>query len=206
MGRILREDSITVAGNGRISGIIVPMALSATVFAFDVDLADSDRQVYEQLSLRLARHPSESDEFLVARLLAYCLEYTEGIEFSRGLSDADDPPIAVCDLTGRLRAWIDVGTPAAERLHRAGKAADRVVVYVHKEHRQWLRQLEGAVIHRRDGLVIQAFDPAFVAAFVARLERRMGGSSMRNPAQRTSRRTSRTMRSSTSGVKGPGRP
>ena len=173
MGRILREDSITVAGNGRISGIIVPMALSATVFAFDVDLADSDRQVYEQLSLRLARHPSESDEFLVARLLAYCLEYTEGIEFSRGLSDADDPPIAVCDLTGRLRAWIDVGTPAAELLHRAGKAADRVVVYVHKEHRQWLRQLEGAVIHRRDGLVIQAFDPAFVAAFVARLERRM---------------------------------
>jgi uncharacterized protein YaeQ len=173
MGRILREDSITVAGNGRISGIIVPMALSATVFAFDVDLADSDRQVYEQLSLRLARHPSESDEFLVARLLAYCLEYTEGIEFSRGLSDADDPPIAVCDLTGRLRAWIDVGTPAAERLHRAGKAADRVVVYVHKEHRQWLRQLEGALIHRRDGLVIQAFDPAFVAAFVARLERRM---------------------------------
>ena len=173
MGRILREDSITVAGNGRISGIIVPMALSATVFAFDVDLADSDRQVYEQLSLRLARHPSESDEFLVARLLAYCLEYTEGIEFSRGLSDADDPPIVVCDLTGRLRAWIDVGTPAAERLHRAGKAADRVVVYVHKEHRQWLRQLEGAVIHRRDGLVIQAFDPAFVAAFVARLERRM---------------------------------
>ena len=173
MGRILREDSITVAGNGRISGIIVPMALSATVFAFDVDLADSDRQVYEQLSLRLARHPSESDEFLVARLLAYCLEYTDGIEFSRGLSDADDPPIAVCDLTGRLRAWIDVGTPAAERLHRAGKAADRVVVYVHKEHRQWLRPLEGAVIHRRDGLVIQAFDPAFVAAFVARLERRM---------------------------------
>jgi uncharacterized protein YaeQ len=173
MGRILREDSITVAGNGRISGIIVPMALSATVFAFDVDLADSDRQVYEQLSLRLARHPSESDEFLVARLLAYCLEYTEGIEFSRGLSDADDPPIAVCDLTGRLRAWIDVGTPPAERLHRAGKAADRVVVYVHKEHRQWLRQLEGALIHRRDGLVIQAFDPAFVAAFVARLERRM---------------------------------
>lgn len=149
------------------------MALSATVFAFDVDLADSDRQVYEQLSLRLARHPSESDEFLVARLLAYCLEYTDGIEFSRGLSDADDPPIAVCDLTGRLRAWIDVGTPSAERLHRAGKAAERVVVYVHKEHRQWLRQLEGAVIHRRDALVIQAFDPAFVAAFVARLERRM---------------------------------
>jgi uncharacterized protein YaeQ len=149
------------------------MALSATVFAFDIDLADSDRHVYEQLSLRLARHPSESDEFLVARLLAYCLEYTEGIEFSRGLCDADDPPVAVRDLTGELRAWIDVGTPSAERLHRASKAADRVVVYVHKEHRQWLHQLEGAVIHRRDALVIHRFDPAFVAAIVARLERRV---------------------------------
>ena len=149
------------------------MALSATVFAFDVDLADSDRQVYEQLSLRLARHPSESDEFLVARLLTYCLEYTEGIEFSHGLCDADEPPIAVRDLTGELQAWIEVGTPSAERLHRASKAADRVVVYVHKEHRQWLRRLEGAVIHRRDALRIHAFDPGFVAALVARLERRL---------------------------------
>jgi uncharacterized protein YaeQ len=156
-----------------ISEIILLMALSATVFAVDVDLADSDRQVYEQLSLRLARHRSESAEFLVARLLAYCLEYREGIEFSRGLCDADDPPIAVRDLTGELQAWIDVGTPSAERLHRASKAAARVVVYVHKEHRQWLRQLEGAVIHRREAVRIQAFDPAFVAALVARLERRM---------------------------------
>ncbi len=149
------------------------MALSATVFAFEIDLADSDRHVYEHLSLRLARHPSESDEFLVARLLAYCLEYREGIEFSRGLCDADDPPVWVRDLTGEMRAWIDVGTPSAERLHRASKAADLVVVYVHKDYRQWLGQLEGAVIHRRDALMIRAFDPAFVAALVARLERRM---------------------------------
>jgi uncharacterized protein YaeQ len=149
------------------------MARSSTVFAFEIDLADSDRHVYEHLSLRLARHPSESDEFLVARLLAYCLEYKEGIEFSRGLCDADDPPIALRDLTGELREWIDVGTPSTERLHRASKSADRVVVYVHKEHRQWLRQLQGALIHRREALVIRAFDPALVAALVARLERRM---------------------------------
>src|SRR3954464_2548069 len=150
-----------------------PMALSSTVFAFEIDLADSDRHIYEHFSLRVAQHPSESEEFLVARLLAYCLEYTEGIEFSRGLCDADEPPIAVRDLTGELRAWIDVGTPSAERLHRASYAADRVVVYVHKEHRQWLRQLEGAVIHRRDALMIYAFDIALVSALVARLERRV---------------------------------
>ncbi len=71
------------------------MALGATVHNFDIDLADADRNVYETLALRVARHPSESDEYLVVRVLAYCLEYTEGIAFSRGgLSDADEPPIA----------------------------------------------------------------------------------------------------------------
>ena len=149
------------------------MALSSTVFVFDVDLADSDRQVYEHLSLRVARHPSESDEFLVARLLAYCLEYRDGIEFSRGLSDADDAPIAVRDATGKLLVWVDVGTPAPDRLHRAAKAAARVVVYVHKDPRQWLRQLEAATIHRRDQLELRAFDRELIAGIVSRLERRM---------------------------------
>jgi uncharacterized protein YaeQ len=149
------------------------MALSSTVFVFEIDLADSDRNVYETLSLRLARHPSESDEFLVARLLAYCLEYTGGIEFSRGLSDADEPPIAIRDLTGRLLAWIDVGTPSPDRLHRAAKLAPRVAVYVHKDPRQWLPELAKADIHRADALLLQAFDPQMIRALVSRLDRRL---------------------------------
>jgi uncharacterized protein YaeQ len=149
------------------------VALSSTVFAFEIDLADSDRQVYERLSLRVARHPSEADEFLVARILAYCLEYRDGIEFSRGLCDADDPPIVVRDPTGAVRTWIDVGTPSAERLHRASKAAPRVAVYVHKDHRQWLRQLAGATIHRRDAVELFALDRTLIAGTVSRLERRM---------------------------------
>ena len=149
------------------------MALSSTVFVFDIDLSDTDRHVYETLSLRIARHPSESDEFLIARLLAYCLEYTEGIEFSRGLSAADDPPIAVRDLTGVMRAWIDVGTPSADRLHRASKAAPRVAVYVHKEHRQWLAELERAKVHRAEAIEVRAFERELIAQMVSRLERRM---------------------------------
>ena len=149
------------------------MALSSTVFVFEIDLADADRNVYETLSLRLARHPSESDEFLVARLLAYCVEYTEGIEFSRGLSDADEPPIAVRDLTGRLLAWIDVGTPSPDRLHRAAKLAPRVAVYVHKDPRQWLPELAKAAIHRADALGLYAFDPQMIRALVSRLDRRL---------------------------------
>jgi uncharacterized protein YaeQ len=149
------------------------MALSSTVFTFEIDLSDADRSVYEHLELRVARHPSESDEFLVARVLAYCLEYTEGIEFSRGLSDADEPPIAVRDLTGEMRAWIDVGTPSAERLHRASKTVPRVAVYIHKEHAQWLDGLAGAKIHRAGTLDLRVIDRAFINELSAVLQRRM---------------------------------
>ena len=150
------------------------MALGATVYNFDIDLADSDRGVYETLALRVARHPSESDEYLVARVLAYCVEYTDGIAFSPGgLSDPNEPPIAVRDLTGALQAWIDIGTPDAARLHRASKLVSRVVVYVQKDPLQWLRTLAGERIHRAEALEIYAIDRALIAAIVARLERRM---------------------------------
>ena len=150
------------------------MALGATVYTIDIDLADSDRGVYETLALRVARHPSESDDYLIGRVLAYCLEYTEGIEFSRGgLSDADDPPIAVRDLTGRLQTWIDVGSPDAARLHKAAKLAPRVAVYMHRDPAQFLRSLAGARIHRVEALELYALDRPLVAALAARLERRM---------------------------------
>jgi uncharacterized protein YaeQ len=149
------------------------VALSSTVYNFDIDLADSDRAVYESLSLRVARHPSESEEYLVARLLAYCLEYTEGIEFSRGLCDPDDPAIAVRDLTGRLQAWIDIGAPDAARLHKASKLAQRVAVYTHKDVVQLLRNLRGEKIHHAESVEIHAIDRGLIALVVARLERRM---------------------------------
>jgi uncharacterized protein YaeQ len=149
------------------------MALTATIYNFDVELADSDRHVYESLALRLARHPSESEEYLIARLLAYLLEFAEGIEFSRGVSTPDKPTIAVRDLTGRMKTWIDIGTPDAERLHKASKLADRVVVYTHKDTAQFLKQLEGRKIHNAEALELYAIDRALVAALVARLERRL---------------------------------
>jgi uncharacterized protein YaeQ len=150
------------------------MALSSTVYTLDIDLADSDRGVYETLALRVARHPSESDDYLIGRLLAYCMEYTEGIEFSRGgLSDPDEPPIAIRDLTGRLHAWIDIGAPDAARLHKASKLAPRVAVYMHRDPGQFLRNLAGERIHRVEALELYALDRTFVAALAAKLERRM---------------------------------
>ncbi len=149
------------------------MALTATIHTFDVELADADREVYESLALRVARHPSETEEYLVTRVLAYALEFTEGIEFSRGLFEPDEPAIRVRDLTGQLRAWIEVGAPEAARLHRASKAVDRVAVYTHRDPAPWLGRLAGERIHRAAELELYAVDRGLVAALAARLERRV---------------------------------
>jgi len=149
------------------------MALGATVYVFQIELANSDRGVYEHLELRVARHPSETADHLLARIIAYCLEYTEGIGFSKGLSDSDEPAIAIRDLTGSMRSWIDVGLPEAARLHRAGKAAPRVVVYTHKDPAQLLARLGGEKIHRAAELELYALDRDWLAALERRLERRM---------------------------------
>ena len=149
------------------------MALTSTLYTLNIDLADSDRAVYETLDLRVARHPSESEEFLIARVLAYALEYQPGIDFSRGLSDPDEPPIFVRDLTGSMRAWIDIGTPSADRLHRASKSTPRVAVYNHKESHQWLAGLGSARIHRVEQLELLSLDRTLLGALAARLDRRM---------------------------------
>ena len=149
------------------------MALTATIHNFEIELADSDRGVYESLSLRIARHPSESEEYLVTRLLAYLLEYTEGIDFSRGVSEPDEPAVFVRDLTGAITTWIDIGTPDAARLHKASKSGARVVVYTHKNPEQYLKQLAGEKIHRAGELELYAVDRGLIAALVARLDRRM---------------------------------
>ncbi|MET0280528.1 MAG: YaeQ family protein [Steroidobacteraceae bacterium] len=149
------------------------MALGATIHVFNVQLAHVDRAIYETLELRLARHPSESAEYLVTRLLAYCLEFTEGIAFSKGLSDPDEPAITVRDLTGALQGWIEIGAPEAARLHKATKAAAHVAVYPTRDAGSWLARLAGERIHRGDEIAIHAIDPPLLTAFAAQLERRM---------------------------------
>src|SRR5947199_4756014 len=109
------------------------MALGDTIYVFDIELANSDSSVYESLRVSVARHPSETAERMLTRVLAYCLEYTEGIALTNGISEPEEPAIAIRDLTGALLVWIDVGTPEPTRLHRASKAARRVAVYAHKD-------------------------------------------------------------------------
>lgn len=149
------------------------MALTATIYNVSIELADMDRGVYETLDLKVAQHPSETDEALLARVLAYCREFTEGIGFSKGISSPDEPAVFVRDLTGVLRTWIDVGAPDAARIHRARKAVERVVVYTYKDPRQMLANWAGERIHKAESIEVFSFDLTFLAALVRRLERRM---------------------------------
>jgi uncharacterized protein YaeQ len=148
------------------------MALGATIYNFDIQLSNVDRGVYETLSIRAARHPSETAEYLATRVLAYCLEYADGITFSKGLAEPDEPAVVVRDLTGALKVWIEVGSPDAARLHKAAKASPRVAVYTYKDPSQVARQLEGERIHRAQEITIYGMPAAVVDGLVARLDRR----------------------------------
>jgi uncharacterized protein YaeQ len=150
------------------------MALTATVHSFEINLSDSDRGVYQPLIFRAARHPSETADYLVTRVLAYCLEFGEGLSFSKGgLSEPDVPALAVHDLTGAITRWIDIGLPEPERLHRATKAASGVAVYAHKDMAAWFARLGVEDIHRAQEIEIYAFDRELIAALSSRLARRM---------------------------------
>ncbi|MDB4943861.1 MAG: hypothetical protein JWP97_3395 [Labilithrix sp.] len=160
------------------------MASGATMHHVEVALSDVDRGVYESLDLRVAQHPSESMRYMLTRTLAYCLSYEEGIAFSKGgLSDTDEAPIAVKDPTGVLLAWIDIGAPSAERLHKASKAARKVTIFTHAELAQLRKEASTKAIHKLDAIEVYRFPPAFLDAIIAKMERNTSLEVTRNDGQ-----------------------
>lgn len=95
------------------------MAQTDPIYVLTIDLNDVDRGVYERLELRVARHPSETAEFMLIRVFAYCLEYEAGIAFGNDISSGDEPAVLVRYPTGRLTGWFEVGMPDASRVHRS---------------------------------------------------------------------------------------
>lgn len=148
------------------------MALTATLHTFTVQLADMDRDVYADFELRVARQPSETAEFMLVRLLAYCLEYEDGIALTEGIAAVDEPAVLVRDLTGRITNWIEVGAPDAERVHRGSKLAGRAAVYTHRDAQALVAQYAGRKIHRADEVPVYAFERSFLDEAAGRLQRR----------------------------------
>ncbi len=110
------------------------MALRATIYKADLNIADTDRNYYASHNLTVARHPSETDERMMVRLVAFALQASDELAFTKGLSETDEPDLWAKDLTGAISLWVDVGQPEERRILRACGRADQVVIYCYGGH------------------------------------------------------------------------
>lgn len=149
------------------------MALRATVFKVELGVSDLDRHYYQTHSLTLARHPSETDERMMVRLLAFMLNASETLEFGRGLSAEDEPALWDRDLTGAVGTWIEVGQPDERSLRRACGRADRVLVYTYGRGATiWWNQ-NAAAFGRLEKLTVWCIAPEDCARLESMVERGM---------------------------------
>lgn len=133
----MKSESLTETSTCKLQGIMQAiqfvehniMALKSTIYKIDLNIADMDRQYYAQHNLTLAKHPSETDERVMVRLIAFTLFANESLIFGKGLSDDEEPDLWQKDLTGAIQLWMDVGLPTEKDIRKAcGKSAQVAVV------------------------------------------------------------------------------
>ena len=147
------------------------MALKPTIYKAQIELADSDRNCYESLSLTLAKHPSETLERMTVRLLAYCLNYTRGIEFTKGISTAEEPDLWVHSDSGEIEHWIEIGHPEEPRLRKACGKARQVSVYAFAKSTPTWWKLNGDKISALPRIQVWQFDWAEIQAAANLIDR-----------------------------------
>ncbi|MES2898750.1 MAG: YaeQ family protein [Pseudomonadota bacterium] len=131
------------------------MALKATIYKAELQIADMDRNYYQEHILTLARHPSETDERMMIRLLAFAIHANEALTFTKGLFDTDEPDLWQKDLTGAIELWIEVGQPDEKRLMKACGRSARVVVYSYSATSHiWYKQVANKLERAKNLTVI----------------------------------------------------
>jgi uncharacterized protein YaeQ len=149
------------------------MALKATIFKADLQIADMDRHYYGDHALTIARHPSETDERMMVRVLAFALHAHELLGFGRGLSTDDEPDLWQKDLTGAIDLWIDVGQPDEKRMLKACGRSSHVVVYSYSSAGNvWWNQI-GTRVERAKNLKVLSVPAAASSALAALAQRTM---------------------------------
>jgi uncharacterized protein YaeQ len=147
------------------------MALKATIYKADIQIADMDRNYYQDHALTIARHPSETDERMMVRLLAFILHAHEALTFGKGLSTDDEPDIWLKDLTGAIQLWIEVGQPDEKRIMKACGRAEQVFIYSYSSTSNiWWNQI-GSRVERAKNLTVMNL-PNAVGQTLAKLAQR----------------------------------
>jgi uncharacterized protein YaeQ len=147
------------------------MALPATIYKATITLSDIDRGRYETLSATVAQHPSETEERLVARLLAYTLFSEEDLTFTKGLCAGDEPELWVKGGDGRVRLWVEVGLPDSDRIVKASRHCARVALLACGRAFPTWEQQHLPRLARLANLTVLGIDQSFLAAVVQRLQR-----------------------------------
>ena len=147
------------------------MALPATIYKASIQLSDIDRGCYETLAATAARHPSETEERLVARLLAYAIFFEDNLTFTKGLCASDEPDLWIKGGDDRVRFWVEVGLPDAERIVKASRHAERVALLACGRALQSWQQLHLPKLANISNLTVITIDQTFLTALVERLER-----------------------------------
>lgn len=131
------------------------MALKATIFKAALQVSDMDRHYYAEHQLTLARHPSETDQRMMVRLLAFALHADERLEFTKGLCADDEPELWQRSYSGEIEVWIDVGQPDENRIRKACNRSDQVVVYCYggRSSQLWWQRLSEK-LQRHDNLQV----------------------------------------------------
>lgn len=149
------------------------MAAKATIYKANINLSDTDRHYYDDLSLTIALHPSETHERMMARVLVYCFRARHGLSFTRGLSSTDEPELWVKSDDGRILEWIELGQPALERLKKGCSQAEAVKLFTYgKSLGIWWRGL-GAEILALPKVQVQYFDTLQLQALTALVQKTM---------------------------------
>lgn len=149
------------------------MALTATIFKADLTISDMDRGHYATHALVLARHPSETDERMMVRLLAFALNADESLAFGRGLSNEDEPALWRRDLTGIIEQWIEVGLPDEKSVRKACGRATQVLLYTYGRGAAKWWQDNGDAMARPDNLTVVDLPAAATQALAGLAERTM---------------------------------
>lgn len=148
------------------------MAHPSTLYRFRIELSDVDRGVYETLDFRVAMHPSETPAFLLTRVIAYALNFGDGLEFAPGgLSDPDAPALRALEPHGATRLWIEIGNPSARKLHKASKAAREVKVYTYKDPELLLKEIASEKVHQASRIEIRSLPQSLLNELAQTLQR-----------------------------------
>jgi uncharacterized protein YaeQ len=149
------------------------LALKATIFKAELTVSDLDRGHFETHALTIARHPSETDERMMVRLLAFALNADERLDFGRGLSSEGEADLVLTDLTGAIDLWIDVGLPDEREIRKACGRAKRVAVYIYgTSSEMWWKQNEAALA-KQTNLTVVSLPLEATRAMAARASRNM---------------------------------